>query len=74
VNTVMNLWVPKVLASSWVAAQLAASQEGLSSMSEWVRKDKSICWVNAIIKWLITWDNFSEFRVCFYLTTKRLFT
>jgi hypothetical protein len=27
----------KMLGSSWVAAQLAASQEGLSSMSEWVR-------------------------------------
>jgi hypothetical protein len=26
-----------MLGSSWVAAQLAASQEGLSSMSEWVR-------------------------------------
>jgi hypothetical protein len=25
-----------MLGSSWVAAQLAASQEGLSSMSEWV--------------------------------------
>jgi hypothetical protein len=27
----------KTLGSSWVAAQLAASQEGLSSMSEWVK-------------------------------------
>jgi hypothetical protein len=27
-----------MLGSSWVAAQLAASQEGLSSMSEWVRE------------------------------------
>jgi hypothetical protein len=26
----------KILGSSWVAAQLAALQEGLSSMSEWV--------------------------------------
>jgi hypothetical protein len=26
----------KTVGSSWVAAQLAASQEGLSSMSEWV--------------------------------------
>jgi hypothetical protein len=26
----------KMLRSSWVAAQLAASQGGLSSMSEWV--------------------------------------
>jgi hypothetical protein len=25
----------KMLGSSWVAAQLAASQEGLSSMSDW---------------------------------------
>jgi hypothetical protein len=25
-----------MLESSWVAAQLAASQEGLSTMSEWV--------------------------------------
>jgi hypothetical protein len=32
VNAVMNLRVPE---NSWVAAQLAASQEGLSSMSEW---------------------------------------
>jgi hypothetical protein len=29
----------KILGSSWVAAQLAASQEGLSSMSEWVMLD-----------------------------------
>jgi hypothetical protein len=35
VNTVMNLRVPKMQGSSWVAAQLAPSQEGLSSMSEW---------------------------------------
>jgi hypothetical protein len=35
VNMVMNLRVPKkMLGSSLVAAQLAASQEGLSSMSE----------------------------------------
>jgi hypothetical protein len=31
VNTVMNLRVPKILGSFWVAAQFAASQEGLSS-------------------------------------------
>jgi hypothetical protein len=30
----------KTLGSSWVAAQLAASQEGLSSMSEWVPHSK----------------------------------
>jgi hypothetical protein len=30
-NTVMNLWVSSKLGSSWVAAQLPASQEGLSS-------------------------------------------
>jgi hypothetical protein len=34
VNTVMNLRVKKMLGISWVAAKLAASQEGLSSMSE----------------------------------------
>jgi hypothetical protein len=34
VNAVMNLRVPKMLGSFPVAAQLAASQEGLSSMSE----------------------------------------
>jgi hypothetical protein len=34
VNTVMNLRVSfKMLGSSWVAAQLIASQEGLSSVS-----------------------------------------
>jgi hypothetical protein len=33
VNTVMNLRFHKMLGSSCVAAQLAASQEGLSSMS-----------------------------------------
>jgi hypothetical protein len=27
-----------MLGSSWVAAQLAASQEGLSSMNEWAMK------------------------------------
>jgi hypothetical protein len=32
VNTVMNLGFHKMLGSSWVAAQLAASQEGMSSM------------------------------------------
>jgi hypothetical protein len=36
VNAVMNLRVLKMLGSSRVAAQLAAFQEGLSSMSEWV--------------------------------------
>jgi hypothetical protein len=36
VNTAMNLGFHKMLGSSWVAAQLTASQEGLSSMSEWV--------------------------------------
>jgi hypothetical protein len=35
-KTVMNLRVPQNAGSSWVAAQLAASQKGLSSMSEWV--------------------------------------
>jgi hypothetical protein len=34
VNTVMNLGFHKILGRSWVAAQLAASQEGLSSLSE----------------------------------------
>jgi hypothetical protein len=34
VNTVMNFRVKKVLGSSSVAAQLAASQEGLSSVSK----------------------------------------
>jgi hypothetical protein len=34
VSAVMNLRVRKMLGSSRVAAQLAASQEGLSSMSE----------------------------------------
>jgi hypothetical protein len=34
VNTVMKFRVPYMLASSRVAAQLAVSQEGLSSMSE----------------------------------------
>jgi hypothetical protein len=33
VNTVMNLRFHKMLGSSWVAAQLTASQEGLSSVS-----------------------------------------
>jgi hypothetical protein len=36
VNTVMNLH--KMLGSSWGGTQLAASQEGLSSMSEWETK------------------------------------
>jgi hypothetical protein len=36
VRAVMNLRVHKTLGSSWVAAQLASSQEGLNSMSEWV--------------------------------------
>jgi hypothetical protein len=31
-----------MLGSSWVAAQLAASQEGLSSVSEWVSEEYSI--------------------------------
>jgi hypothetical protein len=34
VKTSMNLRVPKMLESSWVAAKLAASQEGLSSVSK----------------------------------------
>jgi hypothetical protein len=32
VNMVMNLRIHKMLESSWVAAQLADSEEGLSSM------------------------------------------
>jgi hypothetical protein len=36
VNMVTNLQFHKMLGNSWVAAQLAASQEGLSSMSDWV--------------------------------------
>jgi hypothetical protein len=32
VNTIMNFRVPKMLGISWVGAQLAASQEGISSM------------------------------------------
>jgi hypothetical protein len=31
----------KMLDISWVAAQLAASQEGLSSMSEWMSEDRT---------------------------------
>jgi hypothetical protein len=34
VNTVMNFRVPKMLGNSFVAAQMAPSQEGLSSMSD----------------------------------------
>jgi hypothetical protein len=36
VNAVMNLRVHKMLGNSRVAAQLAASQEGLSSMSDYI--------------------------------------
>jgi hypothetical protein len=59
VNAVMNLRVPKKLGSSWVAAQLAASQEGLSSMSEWYLL-LNITWFYVdTIRWLyelhITW-------------------
>jgi hypothetical protein len=36
VNAAINLGFHKTLGSSWVAAQLAASQEGLRSMSEWL--------------------------------------
>jgi hypothetical protein len=41
VNTVSNLWVPQMLGSFWVAAYLAAVQEGLSSVSKQVRKEVS---------------------------------
>jgi hypothetical protein len=34
VNVVLNLRFHKMLGSSWVAAQLAASQGGLSSVSK----------------------------------------
>jgi hypothetical protein len=34
----------KMLESSWVAAQLTASQEGLSSMSEWVSYNSISTW------------------------------
>jgi hypothetical protein len=40
--------------SSWVAAQLAASQEGLSSMSEWV--SESFVHTVKIIKYIISMD------------------
>jgi hypothetical protein len=33
VNTVMTFWFHKMLGSSWVAAQLVAPREGLSSLS-----------------------------------------
>jgi hypothetical protein len=39
-----------MLGSSWVAAQLAASQEGLSSMSEWVSE-----WVTCSDIAMVTW-------------------
>jgi hypothetical protein len=39
-----------MLGISWVAAQLTASQEGLSSMSEWVRGDLRI---RLILDWMI---------------------
>jgi hypothetical protein len=45
VNTVMNLRFHKMLGISWAAAQLAASQERLSSMSEWVSE-----WVSDFLK------------------------
>jgi hypothetical protein len=36
----------KTLGSSWMTAQLAASQEGLSSMSEWVSEvRRSVSWM-----------------------------
>jgi hypothetical protein len=42
----IRLWAfgfHKMLGSSWVAAQLAASQEGLSSKSEWVSRFRTTC-------------------------------
>jgi hypothetical protein len=42
VNMVMNLRVPETAGSSWETAQLAASQEGLRSMSEWVSDTQSV--------------------------------
>jgi hypothetical protein len=44
-----------MLGSSWVATQLAASQEGLSSMSEWV----SEWWIDALASVVVSsiyWD------------------
>jgi hypothetical protein len=45
VNTVMNLGFHKMLGSFWVA-QLTASQEGLSSMNEWMNE-----WMNSCRSW-----------------------
>jgi hypothetical protein len=42
VNTVIKLRVP----SSWVAAQFAASQEGLSSMREWIWATNNLHQIN----------------------------
>jgi hypothetical protein len=42
----------KVLGSSWVAEQLAASQEGLSSMSDWVSSRR--CLIKSI-QHLVSW-------------------
>jgi hypothetical protein len=60
----------KMLWSSWVAAQLAASQEGLSSMSEWVnnvtcRGDLQggfwIGWLNLLTPHTHTTRNYSQY-------------
>jgi hypothetical protein len=44
-----DLGFHKMLGSSWVAAQLAASEEGLSSMSERASDDmRQDIWISAI--------------------------
>jgi hypothetical protein len=54
VNTVMNLRVHKMLGSSWVAAQLAAYQEGLSSMKGadlWLHAGTKFKWMVSLRLW-----------------------
>jgi hypothetical protein len=46
VNIVLNIRLPKMLGSSWVAAQLAAPEEELSSVNEWMSE-----WLSTIGRW-----------------------
>jgi hypothetical protein len=62
VNTVMNFGFHKMLWSSWVAAQLAAFQDGLSSKSDWLNVRRSTNYAQSKVVQVATLLNMREVR------------
>jgi hypothetical protein len=72
VNTVMNLWgFHKILGSSLVSAQLAASREGLSSMSKFVKYSiLGIVLIQLLNQCLLTYSICNSFYWQYFLLAK----